>query len=579
MVNIPKQYRRKPVATTDRAGIAQFDSTYFTVSDGVVSLASGAVSTVSGLTDTTIAAAASGHVLIYDGSDSWDNKAVSGDCTLAATGAMTVTDLTITSEAQGDLLYFDGSNWVRLAAKTDGQILVGDGTDLASVAVSGDCTLANSGAMTVTDLTISSEAQGDILYFDSSNWVRLAAGTNGQALLTQGAGANPQWGTPAIASATGIANSCTLNDAGANDAVLSFTTQTVGSPTLTIPDFANVDDTFCFVTLAQTLANKTLTSPVLNTGVSGTAFLDEDDMSTNSATQLASQQSIKAYVDSGTVTMTNKTLTAPKIVTTGFIADAGGDEYLTFVESATPVNYLTVTSADTGNAPSLTAGGSDANVDLLLHGKATGNVYVADGTDNTKDLTFELSGATTAKTMTIASSQTDDRTITLPDATGTVVLKDSTDTFTNKTIDCDGTGNAISNVNLDELDPVAVPSTGDASDTVYGVMGILHAYISNQAAAVNIYNSNAPFKFRIVRAWSINRSADGGTWKLNNGAAGAGTDITNAVTVAANDQDIDEPTDYDDSVLNIASSGSLSIVPDGGGALDCDVYIEIMRVD
>ena len=45
------------------------------------------------------------------------------------------------------------------------------------------------------------------------------------------------------------------------------------------------------------LTNKTLTSPVLNTAVSGTAILDEDDLSSDSATQLATQQSIKAYVD------------------------------------------------------------------------------------------------------------------------------------------------------------------------------------------------------------------------------------------------------------------------------------------
>lgn len=47
----------------------------------------------------------------------------------------------------------------------------------------------------------------------------------------------------------------------------------------------------------QTLSNKTLTSPVINVGVSGTAILDEDDLATDSATQLATQQSIKAYVD------------------------------------------------------------------------------------------------------------------------------------------------------------------------------------------------------------------------------------------------------------------------------------------
>jgi len=51
------------------------------------------------------------------------------------------------------------------------------------------------------------------------------------------------------------------------------------------------------VDIAQTLTSKTLTSPVLNTGVSGTAVLDEDNMASNSATKLATQQSIKAYVD------------------------------------------------------------------------------------------------------------------------------------------------------------------------------------------------------------------------------------------------------------------------------------------
>jgi len=64
--------------------------------------------------------------------------------------------------------------------------------------------------------------------------------------------------------------------------------------TITIPD---VDGTLVLLAASQTLTNKTLTSPVLNTGLSGSAFLDEDDMASNSATKVASQQSIKAYVD------------------------------------------------------------------------------------------------------------------------------------------------------------------------------------------------------------------------------------------------------------------------------------------
>ena len=65
--------------------------------------------------------------------------------------------------------------------------------------------------------------------------------------------------------------------------------------TLTVP---NASDTLALLAESQTLTNKTLTSPVLNTGISGSAFLDEDNMASNSDTKVASQQSIKAYVDS-----------------------------------------------------------------------------------------------------------------------------------------------------------------------------------------------------------------------------------------------------------------------------------------
>ena len=47
----------------------------------------------------------------------------------------------------------------------------------------------------------------------------------------------------------------------------------------------------------KTLTNKTVTSAVLNGTISGTSIKDEDNMASNSATHLATQQSIKAYVD------------------------------------------------------------------------------------------------------------------------------------------------------------------------------------------------------------------------------------------------------------------------------------------
>lgn len=51
--------------------------------------------------------------------------------------------------------------------------------------------------VTLTQLLdwIGSAAQGDLLYRGAASWARLGAGTSGQLLQTQGAGANPQWAT------------------------------------------------------------------------------------------------------------------------------------------------------------------------------------------------------------------------------------------------------------------------------------------------------------------------------------------------------------------------------------------------
>lgn len=108
--------------------------------------------------------------------------------------------------------------------------------------------------------------------------------------------------------------------------------------------------------------------------------------------------------------------------------------------------------------------------------------------------------------------------------------------------------------------------------------GMIVARVTNNATNFNIYSANAPYAFVVVDAWSINTSADGGTWKLNNGAAGAGTDITDVVTVAASDKDVDRITTIDDAAWAIAASGSLSIVFDGAGVLDAYIFIKIARL-
>lgn len=59
----------------------------------------------------------------------------------------------------------------------------------------------------------------------------------------------------------------------------------------------DTNDTFVMRNTADTLQNKSLTSPELTGNISGDAFLDEDDMASDSPTKLASQQSIKKYTD------------------------------------------------------------------------------------------------------------------------------------------------------------------------------------------------------------------------------------------------------------------------------------------
>ena len=172
-----------------------------------------------------------------------------------------------------------------------------------------------------------------------------------------------------------------------------------GNVTLTLPATTSslVGDT-----ATQTLTNKTLTSPVLNTGVSGTAVLDEDNLASDSATQLATQQSIKAYVDSSmtsavtassTTTLTNKTLTAPKFADAGFIADANGNEQVVFQTTSSAVNALEVTNSATGNAIVVGAFGSDSNVDIDITPKGTGEVNIAAGNLNYAGTAITTTGA------------------------------------------------------------------------------------------------------------------------------------------------------------------------------------------
>jgi len=82
----------------------------------------------------------------------------------------------------------------------------------------------------------------------------------------------------------------------------------------------------------------------------------------------------------GTQTLTNKTLTAPKIGTS--ILDTNGNELLLLTATGSAVNELTLANAASGNAPSITASG-ETNVSLNLVPKGTGQVQINGNTAST----------------------------------------------------------------------------------------------------------------------------------------------------------------------------------------------------
>ena len=110
---------------------------------------------------------------------------------------------------------------------------------------------------------------------------------------------------------------------------------------------------------------------------------------------------------SSTDTLTNKTLTAPKIADAGFIADANGNEQIIFQTTSSAVNELEVTNAATGNPPILGASG-ETNVDVHIKPKGSGETRIGTGaaaatltTSGAHDLVLDTNSGTDSGTITI----------------------------------------------------------------------------------------------------------------------------------------------------------------------------------
>ena len=111
---------------------------------------------------------------------------ISGGATFpSATTTSDLLDATL-GNTQGNIAYRNGSGWTVLAPSTNGLALVTGGAG-ANPSWS---------QVGINNLSIAGQTQGDVIYFNGSAWTRLAAGTSGQVLTTGGASADPAWSAP-----------------------------------------------------------------------------------------------------------------------------------------------------------------------------------------------------------------------------------------------------------------------------------------------------------------------------------------------------------------------------------------------
>ena len=190
-------------------------------------------------------------------------------------------------------------------------------------------------------------------------------------------------------------------------------------------------NSFASLTGSETLTNKTLTAPtitsgVLNTAVSGSAILDEDTMSSNSATQIATQQSIKAYVDA-TITAQDLDVTSDS----GTIAIDLDSETLTIAGGtgiASTGSSNTITIAVDSTVATLTGTQTLTNKTLTSPTMTSPTITALTATAlNLTDASIIFEGATADNyetTLTVVDP-TADRTITIPNETGTLITSAS----------------------------------------------------------------------------------------------------------------------------------------------------------
>ena len=117
-------------------------------------------------------------------------------------------------------------------------------------------------------------------------------------------------------------------------------------------------------------------------------------------------------------TLTNKTLTSPAIGTS--ILDTNGNELAKVTATGSAVNEFTIANAATGSGPTISSTGGDTNIDINLLSKGTGTINVKGNSTQPGEIRIfedadDGSNYVALKTTTLGSNLS----LTLPTADGT----------------------------------------------------------------------------------------------------------------------------------------------------------------
>jgi len=196
----------------------------------------------------------------------------------------------------------------------------------------------------------------DVVSDQGGSWIALQ-NTTGNAPPTLPTTSDSNWSLVAAPGEDGANGTMTGPGSSTDNAIVRFDGtggSTLQNSGVVIDDSNNVTGAANLVTLtgSQTLTNKTLTSftangtSTLNGTLAGSAFLDQDDMSSNSDVRVPSQQSVKAYVDA-------QVATRARIATGSYTGDGATSLAITGVGFLPKIVWihLRVTADSTGSAP------------------------------------------------------------------------------------------------------------------------------------------------------------------------------------------------------------------------------------